>query len=155
MDDYYSDEDYYREGVEREDDIMFSEKPGYADYKNTGGFANPDIGTTATMGRYADAADNFRRLAYVHIQKYDDGISKSNRDEAADFVKAIPRERLLLLNVLILAPALIYLSLSKRKIEKDSILSFVKKHLEKDINIFDFVRYVRYMNKILLIKKRE
>lgn len=149
-----SDSDYFGEGVEREDDIHFSEKPGYADYKNTGGFANADIGTTATLGRYSNAADNFMGRIHVAIQRYDD-IPKSNRDESIDFLKSIPKERLLLLNIIILAPTLLYLSLYKRVINKENILSFVKNQLGRDVNIFDFVRYVRYINKILLIEPRK
>lgn len=148
-----SDSDYFGEGVEREDDIRFSEKPGYADYKNTGGFANPDIGTTATLGRNSDAAENFKARIYIAIQKYDD-IPKSNRDEAYDFSRAIPKERLLLLNIIILAPTLLYLSVHKRKINKENIMSFVKKQIGRDVNIFDFVRYIRYVDKILLIEHR-
>jgi hypothetical protein len=139
-------DDYDDEGWEK-DEIQFSERPDRNAYKNTGGFASEDVGTTQT-GRNADAGTNYLSIVHVLVNKYDD-ISVGRRNEAISFSRSIPRERLLLLNVNILVPSLLYLSVMEREINKVNIEHFSRKHLKKEINIFDFIRYIRYLKMIL------
>jgi hypothetical protein len=139
-------EDIDIEGVDIEGDLQFSEKLNPSDFKRGFGGENIGVAREGKSGRYGDPYDTYRRQIFVRLREQNnfEDVDLENANKIADF---IPKNKLLLMNADVLCPSLIFLSVYKKEINSKNIEGFLKSF--KNIVPFDFVRYIRYIEKLL------
>ena len=131
--------------TEQED--LYTGKLNPSDYARTGGIASENIGTTSGSGRFGDPYNSYLSQIYIKINETD--YPQKSLDEAVFFSKKIPKNNIMLLNVDVLVPALIYMTYhsSEKNFTAANIEDFLKNY--KTLNPFDFVRYIRHLSLLL------
>lgn len=136
------DEDYEdEEGWEKDETLNISEQLNPSDYKR--GFGGENIGTVreGKGGKYSDPYNTYRSQIFLKIREKE--YTEDIYQRSDEIVAKIPKTKLLLMNIDVLIPSLLFLSIYKKKVTSENIEYFLKDY--KSINPFDFVRYIRYM----------
>lgn len=135
--------------TQEEDDDLYGGKLNPSDYKRTGGFAGEHIGTLREggRGRYSNLYEIFISQIYIALRD-SDTQSQEIKNYAEGYSRRIPKERLLLLNIDVLVPTLIFLAMYREDTPNpQEIENFLKKY--KNVNPFDFIRYYRHIQKYI------
>lgn len=121
---------------------------GYKDYLNTGGFADQEIGTTSGAGGLGKSRENFLTSYKMMLSQAGNDINPEEFNDSIYYVKNIPEDALLFLNIHVLFYAILFIVLYKNNLTKDKLKEFKsKKNIPAYISIFDLIRYIRYINK--------
>lgn len=143
-----SSEDETLSSVEDDEDL-YGGKLNPSDYNRTGGFAGENIGILREggRGRYSNLYEIFMSQIYISLRD-SDVISQEIKNYAEGYSRKIPKERLLLLNIDVLVPTLLFLAIYREESPNpQEIENYLKKY--KNINPFDFIRYYRHIKKYI------